>query len=74
MKIYATEATTRLGRLMMEDLISMHYEFTQVYGPEDSGFPQWMKWEEIEMLPLVLRQIAMGKTGAELGNWQPLYR
>eukprot|EP00268_Persea_americana_P027284 TRINITY_DN26703_c0_g1_i4.p1 TRINITY_DN26703_c0_g1~~TRINITY_DN26703_c0_g1_i4.p1 ORF type:complete len:718 (+),score=117.19 TRINITY_DN26703_c0_g1_i4:29-2155(+) len=72
-KIYATEATARLGRLMMEDLISMHYEFTQVYGVEELGFPQWMKWEEIEVLPLLQREIAMGKNGAELGNWQPLY-
>ncbi|KAF6138038.1 hypothetical protein GIB67_042943 [Kingdonia uniflora] len=72
-KVYATEKTLGLGQFMMADLISMHAEFRQFYGPQDSDFPQWMKWEELESLHLVLRNIAMGEDGAELGGWQPLY-
>uniref|UniRef100_A0A5B7BS94 Beta-Casp domain-containing protein n=1 Tax=Davidia involucrata TaxID=16924 RepID=A0A5B7BS94_DAVIN len=72
-KIYATEATARLGQLMMEDLVTMHMEFRQFYGPEESGFPQWMKWEKLEMLPSALKEIALGKDGTELGGWMPLY-
>lgn len=72
-EIYATKVTAKLGQLMMEDLVSMHNELSQFYGPEELHFPQWMKWEENEMLPSVLREIAMGKNRVELGSWQPLY-
>ncbi|KAJ6715655.1 INTEGRATOR COMPLEX SUBUNIT 9 [Salix viminalis] len=72
-KIYATEATTRLGQLMMEDLVLMHNEFQHFYG-SDSGSPQWMSWEELELLSPALRQVALGKDGTELGGWMPLYR
>ncbi|KAJ0038092.1 hypothetical protein Pint_23819 [Pistacia integerrima] len=72
-KIYVTEATARLGQLMMEDLVSMHMEYKQYYGSEGSSDPQWMKWQEIELLPSSLRKIACGEDGAELGGWMPLY-
>ncbi|GMH05092.1 hypothetical protein Nepgr_006932 [Nepenthes gracilis] len=72
-KIYATEATVRLGQLMMEDLVSMHREYKQFYGPEESGFPQWLRWEELEMLPPVLKERVLGKDGTQLGGWLPLY-
>ncbi|XP_057976614.1 uncharacterized protein LOC131163841 isoform X2 [Malania oleifera] len=72
-KVYVTEATSRIGQLMMEDLISMQQEFRQFYGPEGSCFPQWMKWEELEVLPSSLRERALGKDGSELGGWMPLY-
>ncbi|KAJ6700464.1 INTEGRATOR COMPLEX SUBUNIT 9 [Salix koriyanagi] len=72
-KIYATEATTRLGQLMMEDLVSMHNEFQHFYG-SNSGSPQWMSWEELELLSPALRKVALGKDGTELGGWMPLYR
>uniref|UniRef100_A0A2N9I2M8 Beta-Casp domain-containing protein n=1 Tax=Fagus sylvatica TaxID=28930 RepID=A0A2N9I2M8_FAGSY len=72
-KIYVTEVTTRLGQLMMEDLVAMHMEFRQFYGPEVSSFPQWMRWEELELLPSALREVVLGKDGAELGAWMPLY-
>lgn len=72
-KIYATEATTRLGQLMMEDLVLMHNEFHLFFG-SDSGSPQWMSWEELELLSPALRQVALGKDGTELGGWMPLYR
>ncbi|KAL5543705.1 hypothetical protein UlMin_007489 [Ulmus minor] len=73
-KIYVTEAAARLGQLMMEDLFSMHMEFRQFYGAEESGFPRWMKWENLERLPSMLKEIALGKDGGELGGWMPLYR
>lgn len=72
-KIYATEATTRLGQLMMEDLVLMHNEFQHFYG-SNSGSPQWMSWEELELLSPALRKVALGKDGTELGGWMPLYR
>ncbi|KAK3027184.1 hypothetical protein RJ639_042450 [Escallonia herrerae] len=72
-KIYATEATARHGQLMMGDLVAMHMEFRQFYGPEESGLLQWMKWEELEMLPLAFRERILGKDGSELGGWMPLY-
>ncbi|XP_038679350.1 integrator complex subunit 9 homolog isoform X2 [Tripterygium wilfordii] len=43
------------------------------YGPEASNYPQWMKWEELELLPSALKDIALGKDGTELGGWIPLY-
>ncbi|KAJ8762719.1 hypothetical protein K2173_012211 [Erythroxylum novogranatense] len=71
-KIYATEATASLGQLMMKDLVSMHSEFVHIYGLEPN-FPQWLKWEELELLPSPLKEIAFGKDGLELGGWRPLY-
>ncbi|KAG6679845.1 hypothetical protein I3842_13G011400 [Carya illinoinensis] len=72
-KIYATEVTARLGQLMMEDLVSMHMEFRQFYGPEGSTFPRWMEEEELDLRPSALREVVLGKDGAELGGWMPLY-
>ncbi|XP_004308609.1 PREDICTED: integrator complex subunit 9 [Fragaria vesca subsp. vesca] len=72
-KIYVTEATARLGQLMMDDLVSMHMEIRQLLGPEESSFPSWMKWEELKLLPSSLRDVALGKDGGELGSWMPLY-
>jgi len=73
-QIYATEATRRMGQLMMEDLLFMHREFKQFYGLADSGLPQWMKWEDLDKLPSSLQEIISGNNGAELGGWLPLYR
>ncbi|KAJ7949326.1 Integrator complex subunit 9 [Quillaja saponaria] len=72
-KVYVTEASARLGQLMMDDLVSMHVEFRQFYGCEDSGFPQWLRHEELELLPPELREVVLGKDGTELGGWMPLY-
>ncbi|WJX88274.1 non-specific serine/threonine protein kinase [Trifolium repens] len=72
-KIYVTEASARLGQLMMENLVSMHVEFKQFYGPEESNFPPWLRQEELEILPSVLKEILLGKDGVELGGWMPLY-
>lgn len=73
-QVYATEATTRIGQLMMEDLISMQKEFRQFYGSEDSGCAKWKKWEELVKLPPSLQEIILGKDGTELGCWLSLYR
>ncbi|XP_065875635.1 uncharacterized protein [Euphorbia lathyris] len=72
-KIYATEATIRLAQLMMEDLVSMHMEYRQFYGSGESNYPKWMKWEELELLPSPIKEVALGKDGSELGGWMPLY-
>ncbi|ONI20739.1 hypothetical protein PRUPE_2G031500 [Prunus persica] len=72
-KIYVTEAAARLGQLMMEDLVSMHLEIRQFFGPEESSFPQWMKWEDLTLLPSSLKNVALGKDGGELGGWLSLY-
>ena len=59
---------------MMEDLVAMHMEFKQFYGPEETSFFQLFNWEELEALPLALKEIVLGKDGTELGSWMPLYR
>ncbi|XP_022134134.1 integrator complex subunit 9 homolog isoform X2 [Momordica charantia] len=72
-KIYVTEATARLGKFMMDDLVAMHMEFKQFYGCEDGAFPQWMRQEELELLHCALREAAFGSDGADLGGWMPMY-
>ncbi|XP_047336379.1 integrator complex subunit 9 homolog [Impatiens glandulifera] len=72
-KVYATEATVRIGQLLMEDLVAMHAEYKQFYGPQETRFPSWMKWENLEMLPSALRDIVLGKDGSRLGGWVHLY-
>ncbi|XP_074276685.1 uncharacterized protein LOC141600360 [Silene latifolia] len=72
-KIYATEATKRIGQLMMEDLVSLHNEFKQFYGPQGSKCAHWMKWDELDKLPPPLKERILGKDGTELGAWFPLY-
>ncbi|XP_062109029.1 uncharacterized protein LOC133819731 [Humulus lupulus] len=72
-KIYVTEATSRLAKLMMEDLVSNHMEYKQYYGVKESVFPQGMKFEELDQLPPTLKEIALGKDGENLGGWMPLY-
>lgn len=59
----------------MEELAAMHSEFVRYYGPEKrQGRPDWMKWEELERLPIELRSVVMGEEGEELASWMPLYR
>ncbi|KAL1532104.1 non-specific serine/threonine protein kinase [Salvia divinorum] len=71
-KVYATKAASRIGQLMMEDLVYMHKEFRQFYGPE-SDEPIWMKWDRLEMLPLELKKTVFGADGTDFGCWMPLY-
>lgn len=52
----------------------MHMEFRQFYGTAESDVPDWMKWDEIELIPLELRQVICGVDGTEFGGWMPLYR
>lgn len=71
-KVYATEAAARIGELMMEDLVNMHKEFIQFYGPE-SDAPTWMKWDKLELLPLALKQTIFGSEETDFGCWKLLY-
>lgn len=73
-KIYATEATMTIGRLMMDDLVSMHSEYVMFCGHDDrTGFPEWMGWEELGRLSLKAKEVVMGEDGEELGCWLQLY-
>ncbi|XP_071706179.1 uncharacterized protein [Rutidosis leptorrhynchoides] len=72
-KIYATEVTTKLGQFIMEDLVTMHTELKQFYGPEETNFFQLFNWEDLETLPLALKEIIIGKDGTHLGSWMPIY-
>ncbi|EYU45766.1 hypothetical protein MIMGU_mgv1a002829mg [Erythranthe guttata] len=71
-KVYATEVAARIGQLMMEDLVAMHKEYRQFYGPEYDS-PEWMKWDELDSLPIELKQILFGADGAGFAGWMPLY-
>ncbi|KAM0024434.1 putative metallo-beta-lactamase, Beta-Casp domain, integrator complex subunit 9 [Helianthus debilis subsp. tardiflorus] len=72
-KVYATEVTARLGQLLMEDLVAMHTEYTQFYGPKETGLLQSLNWDELEALPPTLKEVLLGKDGTELGSWLSLY-
>ncbi|XP_057521916.1 uncharacterized protein LOC130801956 isoform X2 [Amaranthus tricolor] len=72
-KVYATEATTRIGKLIMDDLVSMHRELRQFYGPVDAGSAQWMNWDELEKIPRSVQEMILGKDGTELAGWLALY-
>ncbi|KAI7743871.1 hypothetical protein M8C21_030320 [Ambrosia artemisiifolia] len=72
-KVYATEVTARLGQLLMEDLVAMHMEYKQFYGPTETSLFQLLNWEELEALPPALKDVILGKDGTELGSWLPLY-
>lgn len=74
-KIYMTEATAKIGQLMMEDLVSMHMEFRRLHGPpEDSSFPWWTKNLDGEDVPALLKNVVFGENGDDLGSWMRLYR
>ena len=73
-QVYATEATTRIGKLIMDDLVSMHRELRQFYGPVDAGSAQWMNWDELEKIPRSVQEMILGKDGTELAGWLALYR
>ncbi|KAF3786838.1 Integrator complex subunit 9 [Nymphaea thermarum] len=72
-KIYATEPVLKLGQLMMDELVQMHEEFIQCYGPSNSHLAQWMSLEELNKLPTQLSDIIMGEDFRDLANWRPLY-
>ena len=66
---------TKFGHLMMNDLVSLHEESLQFYGPlGEHENPEWMQWSELEKLPQVIRTIILGKVAEELGSWFPLYK
>ncbi|KAI4382962.1 hypothetical protein MLD38_008850 [Melastoma candidum] len=72
-KVYVTEAAAKLGLLAMNDLVLQHREFREFYSFDDSRFPRWMEWEELECLSPPLKETILGVEGIELGGWMPLY-
>lgn len=69
-----TEATAKIGQLMMEDLVSMHAEFRCFHGPDNSSFPGWIKNLDREQEPALLKKVVFGESGDDLGSWMRLYR
>ncbi|CAM8932572.1 unnamed protein product [Rhodiola kirilowii] len=72
-KVYATEATVKLGEILIGDILSMHMEFWQIHGPDESEYPDWLKWDNLDKLPSTLADLASGEGGVELNSWMPLY-
>lgn len=63
----------KLGQLMMEELVQMHEEFVQCYGPSESRSARWMSLEELNKVPTQLRDIMVGEDFEDLANWRSLY-
>ncbi|KAK6931887.1 hypothetical protein RJ641_001511, partial [Dillenia turbinata] len=40
---------------------SMHMEFQEFFGWMDSGFPEWLRWTQLEKLPFAISEIALGQ-------------
>lgn len=74
LEVYATEPAARIGKLMMLELVSMHMEFRQFYGRDESEFPNWLKREELELVHPTLRRILGSYSSVDMSAWQPLYR
>ncbi|RLN22372.1 hypothetical protein C2845_PM07G32190 [Panicum miliaceum] len=72
-KIYVTEVTARIGKLMMGELVEMHREFVRYYGPDTDGLPKWMEGEELNELPSVLQKAVTEDEGKDLISLMPLY-
>ncbi|GLJ46620.1 hypothetical protein SUGI_0982320 [Cryptomeria japonica] len=72
-KIYATEATAKVGQLMVEELLAMHLEFVQLYGLSNTVLPLWLDFRELEATSVKLRERLYGEDGIGIGNWHPLY-
>lgn len=60
----------------MEEIVAMHDEFVRFYGLEEEGdgLQEWMRWEELERMPVEVREVVAGKDGEDMGSWMPLYR
>ncbi|CAN6485973.1 unnamed protein product [Victoria cruziana] len=58
---------------MMEELVQMHEEFVQCYGPSESHSARWMSLEELNKVPTQLRDIMVGEDFEDLANWRSLY-
>lgn len=73
-QIYATEATAKLGQLMMEELVALQAEFSHVFGrPTKSAVPPWLLPEVAAALPSDVREKLTGlRTVGE--QWNQLYR
>ncbi|KAL3700369.1 hypothetical protein R1sor_018391 [Riccia sorocarpa] len=66
-KIYATDATIKMGQLLMEELVTLHSEFTQLFGQRASlASPPWFQHAG----PSDLEQLNCAECGE---HWQHLY-
>lgn len=72
-KIYATSVTTKLGQLMMEELVSMHGQFLQTFGRSDSKMPLWLEPATLAALPGSVKRALVDDDGVGRGNWHSLY-
>ncbi|CAK9860072.1 unnamed protein product [Sphagnum jensenii] len=73
-KIYMTEATAKIGQLMMEELVNMHAECIQVHGrSRDGQLPSWLNISTLDTLPAILRDSIVGRSLAGRANWHLLY-
>ncbi|KAK1669073.1 hypothetical protein QYE76_057232 [Lolium multiflorum] len=72
-KVYATEVAARIGKLMMLDLVEMHFEFVRYYGPDMDGTPKWREREKLSKLLSLLQKIGIEDEGNDLSPLMPLY-
>ncbi|KAJ7539910.1 hypothetical protein O6H91_11G114700 [Diphasiastrum complanatum] len=73
-KIFATDATTKCGQLLIEELLSSHNEYVQLYGRSSIGkAPPWLELKHIAKLPSNIKDALYGVNGSTRANWHPIY-
>ncbi|KAG0566253.1 hypothetical protein KC19_7G049700 [Ceratodon purpureus] len=73
-KIYATKATAEIGKIMMEELVVLHADFTQKHGSLRTGQkPPWLDPSILGTMPVHMRSSLLGRCFSNRGNWQALY-
>ncbi|KAK1669082.1 hypothetical protein QYE76_057241 [Lolium multiflorum] len=72
-KVYVTEVASRIGKLMMEELVEMHSQFVSFYGPDMDGIPKWMEGEKHSKLMSMLQKIGIEDERNDLSPLMPLY-
>lgn len=73
-KVFATKATAEIGRMMMEELVSMHADFIQGHGTVKNGQkPPWLHPSVLSSLPENMRGTSLDRCFSNRANWQPLY-
>lgn len=74
-QVFATKATAEIGRMMMEELVSMHADFIQGHGTVKNGQkPPWLHPSVLSSLPENMRGTSLDRCFSNRANWQPLYR
>eukprot|EP00249_Psilotum_nudum_P032613 c48382_g1_i1 orf=131-1711(+) len=72
-EIYATSATAKLGQLMMEELVTMHEEYVQIFGLPDYSGPRWLQPLTLSAVPDSVRTALVGDDGIARANWRYIY-